>query len=280
MSQRLSLLDASFLAQERPATPMHLGGVGIFAPGLTLADVSATLQRRLDQVPLARSRVQLTAVGAGRPVWVDDTDFDLSFHVRHAALPKPGDLPQLWEYIARLIARPLDRSRPLWELYFIEGLEGGRTALFRKVHLAMVGPGGGDPFGVLLDSRPVGAPQTDGSTRWEPRTPPSQVKLTVEAARERIERAQSLGRGLQSGAAAALRDPLRAVRTAAEAAGSAASVARRLVTQAPASALNTRLSAHRRFVSADLPLDDFRSVRRAVGSTLNDVVISVTADAV
>ena len=280
MPHRLSLLDASFLAQERTHAPMQLGGVGIFAPGLKLADVATALDRRLDEVPLARSRVQLTAVGAGRPVWVDDPDFDLSYHVRHAALPHPGDLPQLWDFVARLIARPLDRSRPLWELYFIEGLEGGRTALFRKVHLAMAGQGGGDPFSVLLDDSPVVSKAPAPGSRWEPSNPPSQLRLTLDAARERLDRVRGIGEGVRVGARTALSDPGSAARSLAEAAGSAASVAVRLVSQAPASPLNARLTPHRRFGTAQLPLDDFRTVRRAVGSTLNDVVVSVTADAV
>ena len=280
MPQRLSLLDASFLAQERAHAPMQLGGVGIFSPGLKLSDVATALDRRLDEVPLARSRVQLTAVGAGRPVWVDDPDFDLSYHVRHAALPHPGDLPQLWEFVARLIARPLDRDRPLWELYFIEGLEGGRTALFRKVHLAMAGGGGGDPFSVLLDDSAVVRDAEPHSSRWEPSTPPSQLRLTLDAARERLERVRRLGEGARSVATEALSNPGGAVKAVADAAGSAASVAVRLVSQAPPSPLNARLTPHRRFTTTQLPLDDFRTVRRAVGCTLNDVVVSVTADAV
>ncbi|HWH32758.1 MAG TPA: wax ester/triacylglycerol synthase domain-containing protein, partial [Egibacteraceae bacterium] len=146
MHDRLSMLDASLLELESPTVPLHTGGLGVFAPGLTFADVHETLSARLDEIPLARQVVQPVPLGTGRPVWVDDNHFDLSYHLRHSALPPPGDADALAEVVSRLFARPLDRSRPLWELYVIEGLEGGRTALFRKVHLVMVSGDAGDPF--------------------------------------------------------------------------------------------------------------------------------------
>lgn len=280
MPQRLSLLDASFLAQERPNAPLQLGGLYIFGPGLRLADVAATLHRRLDQVPLARSRVLLTALGAGRPAWVDDPDFDLSFHLRHAALPHPGDMPQLWDYVARLIARPLDRDRPLWELYFIEGLEGGRTALFRKVHLAMADQANGDPFGILLDETAAPPDAEAPPQRWEPSRPPSQLGLRLEATRERLERTRHIGLNVRGVAETLVRHPARVARGVVDAVGDVAGVAARLASSAPPSPLNGPLCAHRRFVTVRLDLHEMREVRRAAGSTLNDVVISITADAV
>jgi diacylglycerol O-acyltransferase len=127
MSDRLSLLDASLLQLESARVPLHTGGLGVFAPGLTFADVHETLAGRLDEIPLARQRLQEVPYAAGRPVWVDDQHFDLSYHLRHAALPSPGGPAALAEVLARIFSRQLDRSRPLWELYVIEGLEGGRT---------------------------------------------------------------------------------------------------------------------------------------------------------
>ncbi len=280
MPDRLSLTDASFLVQGGGAPPLQLGGVGIFAPGLGFADVLAVVERRLDRVPLARRRVQLAPPGAGRPVWVDDADFDLSYHLRHAALPAPGDRGQLGQFVARLIARPLDRGRPLWELYVIEGVEGGRTALFSKVHVAMAGGDGGDPFGVILDDAADPDPGETPVGRWEPTPGPRQVELAVDAVRERVVAAARLGTAVGSAARRLPRDPRRAAGLALSAAGAAANVVARVAMPPPASPLNRPLSEHRRFATARLALDDLRDVHRAVGSTVNDVVVAVTADAV
>ena len=149
--ERLSVLDSSFLSLESSSHHMHVGGLGIFEPGLRYADVVRVLRDRIELMPRARKRVQEHHAVIGRPVWVDDPDFDLSYHVRHAALPAPGDRHQLGEFLSRLMSRKLDRDRPLWEIYVIDGLEGDRVGLFRKVHLAMANGEDGDPFGVLLD---------------------------------------------------------------------------------------------------------------------------------
>lgn len=275
MLERLSMLDASLLHIESPTTPMHTGGLGVFAAGLSFADVLETLRQRLDEIPQARQRLQEVPLGAGRPVWVDDAHFDLSYHVRHAALPPPGDDAALAEVVSRLFSRPLDRSRPLWELYVIEGLEGGRTALFRKVHLVMVGGDEGDPFSVLLDETEDGREPRLG-TRWEPREVPSALRLTVDAGRERAAQLADVGRGVRG----LLGAPGRIAGAAAGAVTSAAGVVARVTRQAPPSPLNIRLSAHRRLAIADLDLAALRQVRRAFGGTINDVVVAVTGDAV
>src|SRR5688500_16315287 len=111
MAQRLSYVDAALLDNERSETPLNMGGVGVLAPGLDYATVAQVLEGRLERIPLARRRVHRAPPGAGRPVWVDDPDFDLSYHLRHAALPSPGDRGQLGQFLSRLIARPLDRDR-------------------------------------------------------------------------------------------------------------------------------------------------------------------------
>ena len=153
---RLSVLDSSFLELESPNHHMHVGGLGIFEPGLRYADVVRVLRDRIDQIPKARRRVVTLPAVAGRPLWVDDPDFDLTYHVRHAALPAPGDREQLGEFLSRLMGRALDRDRPLWEIYVIDGLEGDRVGMFRKVHLAMANGEDGDPFSVLLDDERTG----------------------------------------------------------------------------------------------------------------------------
>jgi diacylglycerol O-acyltransferase / wax synthase len=274
---RLSVLDASLLEMDTPRSPMHTGGIGIFEPGLRLADVHQTLRARLAKVRHARQRLRDSGPGAGRPVWIDDVDFDLSYHLRHAALPEPGTREQLGDFLARLIERPLDRARPLWEIYVVEGLEGDRTCVFRKVHLVMAGGERGDPFGVLLDDkpdfpRPAGA-QPD---RWQPRVPPRTPALLAESMRERLALLGEVRRGV----AAVARDPGRLVDLSWQAAGSALGVAGRLVRQAPRSPLNSALTEHRRFATAGATLEDLRRVRRAFGGSINDVVVAVIGDAV
>jgi diacylglycerol O-acyltransferase / wax synthase len=273
-TERLSVLDASFLTLESTTTPLQTGGLGIFEPGLSFADVYDTLANRLDRVPLARKKVQELPFG-GRPAWVDDAHFDLSYHLRHAALPSPGAPGQLGELLSRLMSRPLDRERPLWELYVIEGLEGGRTGVFRKVHLATAGQDM-DIFSVLLDEEPDPRVEDFPPRRWEPQAPVSQAALTVDALRDRAGQVLGAGRELADLAAA----PGRILGSAASFAGSALGVAARVIRSAPPSPLNVRLSPHRRFVTVRIELEDLRSVRRAFGGTINDVVVAVAGDAV
>lgn len=271
--QRLSLLDASYLRLETSTTAMHTGGIVVFEPGLTFGDVSQALQARLSRAPLARKRLRDVPFGA-RPAWEDDPDFDLSYHLRHAALPAPGDRGQLGEFLSRLIGRQLDRRRPLWEMYMIEGLEGDRVALFRKVHLAAASSGAADPLTVLLDDEPHAS--DDPASRWRPAPPAAASKLAVDALRERAASVVELGRSVGDLAAA----PRRLVGTLAGAAGSALGMAARAVRLAPESPLNVRLSPHRRFATARVDLQRLRAVRRAFGGTVNDAVVAVVGDAV
>lgn len=280
MPHRLSTVDASLLSSESSTAPLQLGGIGVFAPGLKYSTVAQLLERRLDRIPLARRKVHETAPGAGRPVWVDDPDFDLSYHLRHAALPEPGDRGQLAEFVSRLIARPLDRQRPLWELYVIEGLEGDRVAIFRKVHLAMVGEGVGDPFGVLLDEQAKPDDAEVSTVRWEPSQPPGQLGLALDATKERVARAARVGRGVRRLGSRVVSDPAAVVNAATVVATQAVNVVARVVSQAPSSPLNVPLTPHRRFATTRLDLEDLREIRRAVGCSINDIVVAVTADAV
>jgi diacylglycerol O-acyltransferase / wax synthase len=272
---RLSVLDASFLALDSSATPLQTGGLGIFEPGLGFADVHDTLAARLDRVPRARQKVQEVPFG-GRPSWVDDPTFDLSFHLRHSALPPPGDAHQLGELLSRLISRPLDANRPLWELYVVEGLEGGRTGVFRKVHLAAAGDGTHDLFSILLDDEANPAVEDIPPRRWEPEEPATAAALALDALRDRAEQLRSAGQNLMDLAAA----PGRVAGSVAGAAGSVLGVAARVLRSAPDSPLNSRLSPHRRFATVRVELEDLRQVRRAFGGTINDAVVAVVGDAV
>lgn len=273
-NDRLQVLDASFLALETPVAPLQTGGLGVFAPGLEFSAVSQTLAARLDRLPKARQRVQPAPLGL-RPTWVDDPEFDLSYHLRHAALPAPGGPEELADLLARLISRPLDRRRPLWELYVIEGLEGGRTGVLRKVHLAAAAQEV-DIFSLLLDSDPDPGPDPVPVRPWTPEEPASPGEVAASAVREGVDRLLEAGRGV----AGLVTAPGRAVRAAGDVAGSAARLALRALGRTPPSPLNVRLSPHRRFATARIDLEDLRRVRRAYGGTINDAVVTVVGDAV
>ncbi|CAN5178144.1 wax ester/triacylglycerol synthase family O-acyltransferase [soil metagenome] len=275
--ERLSVLDSSFLDLESTSHQMHVGGLGIFQAGLRYADVVRMLRDRIDEVPHARTRVQSNSTLTGRPIWVDDPDFDLSYHVRHAALPSPGDRHQLGEFLSRLMSRKLDRDRPLWEIYVIDGLEGDRVGMFRKVHLAMANGVDGDPFSVLLDESPRNMDAEIGrfNRAWHPDRPPPTSAVLADAMEERAQRLQKVAM-----AAVESIDPRVGIRRAGQVVGSGAGLVNRLVRGAPQSPLNKRLSPHRRFAMVRCELEDLRVVRRAFGGSINDIVVAVVGDAV
>lgn len=272
---RLSVLDSSFLSLETPNHHMHVGGLSIFEPGLDYADVTGVLTHRIEQIPKARKRVQQHSPVAGRPIWVDDPEFDLSYHVRHAALPAPGDRHQLGEFLSRLMSRKLDPDRPLWEIYVIDGLDGDRVGMFFKVHLAMANGKDGDPFGVLLDDARVPAVATLPQGGWHPSRPPPTSVLLSDAVTERGRRSARLAL-----AAVESLDPRVGARRAVKVAESAVGLLGRVVRGAPASPMNMRLGPHRRFAMARCELNDLRQIRDTFGGSINDIVVAVVADAV
>ena len=164
--QQLTGLDAAFLAMETPATYGHVGSICILDPSdacrrrLTLATLTDLIESRLHLIPPFRRRLVDVPLGLDQPYWIEDPDFDIEYHVRELALPAPGDDQQLAEQAARLHARHLDRRRPLWELYLIHGLSGGRVAIYTKVHHAAIdGVSGNDILTAILDTSPDGRPE-------------------------------------------------------------------------------------------------------------------------
>lgn len=274
---RLSVLDASFLELESPNHHMHVGGLGIFEPGLTYGDVVRVLRDRIEQVPRARRRVRSVSLLEGRPLWVDDPDFDLTYHVRHAALPAPGDAGQLAEFLSRLMSRPLDRDRPLWEIYIIDGLEGDRVGMFRKVHLAMANGVEGDPFSMLLDDSPNDLTAGVGrfNRAWHPDRPPPRSAVVADAMGARLARGREAGHALLESL-----DPRIGLPRVGTAVGSAFGLVGRLVQGPPSSPLNRRISPHRRFAVVACELEDLRQIRRAFGGSINDIIVAVVGDAV
>ena len=187
MPQRLSPLEVSMLALDSAHTPGHVGTIDVFEPGPEGFDYErliALVRQRIEFVPRYRQRIREVPGRLAAPVWVDDENFDLTFHVRQSALPRPGTFAQLREFVGRVLARRLDRSRPLWEMYLVEGLEGGRFALVAKSHLCLVdGIDTVDIGQVLLDAEPEPTASTGGRSEstWRPLAEPSAVELVAGA---------------------------------------------------------------------------------------------------
>src|SRR5215208_3471764 len=178
---RLSAVDAGFLAQEKPNTHMHIGGLALFegeAPGLE--EFLAHIRSRLHLVPRYRQRLAVPPLETGRPLWVDDPNFNLDYHVRHTALPAPGSEEQLQALAARIHSQRLDRARPLWELWLVQGLQENRFALISKTHHALVdGVSGVDLATVIFDLSPVPQPVPHEGEPWAPQPEPSAAQMAA-----------------------------------------------------------------------------------------------------
>src|SRR3954469_13170504 len=201
---RLTAVDASFLAQEGPAAHMHVGAVCIFAgPAPSFGDFADHIRTRLHLVPRYRQKLAFPPLEAGRPLWIDDPTFNLEYHVRHTALPAPGDEDNLLRLAARIFSQRLDRSKPLWELWLVEGLDGhgdgepgpGRFALISKSHHALVdGVSGADLGTVLFDVPPEGTRLSEVEP-WVPRPEPTPAQLVARGIEDAARRAVSLAGG-------------------------------------------------------------------------------------
>jgi WS/DGAT/MGAT family acyltransferase len=274
---RLSAVDASFLYLEQPKTPMHVGSVGIFRTpggGFDYDRLVETVERRLAAVPRYRQKVRHVPGELARPVWVDDGDFDVAFHVRRSALPRPGTQAQLTELVARLMSRPLDPDRPLWEVYLVEGLSDDRFAMITKTHQAVVdGVSTVDIGQVLLDPTPE--PREAPDELWMPRAEPSDARLLVDALAEAVARPGEVVRTIRHAADDLAAVAERVVRGIGGLVGTVVSGGR----LAPGSPLNVEVSTQRRFAVARGELEAYRKVRSAHGCTVNDVVLTVVTGA-
>lgn len=277
MPPRLSALDASFLYLEQPTTPMHVGAVSVFRrprAGFDYDRLVELIEQRIALVPRYRQKVRYVPGNLARPVWVDDPEFDVAYHVRRSALPEPGSDEQLTELVARLMSRPLDHTRPLWEMYLVEGLAQGRTAILTKTHQAMVdGISAIDIGQVILD---VSAePRVVAEELWMPRPEPTDAQLVLGAVAEAVARPGVV----VDNARAAAGDAVATVGKIAEAAGQLFSMARTASRPAPGTPLNVGISSSRRFAIARTELDAYRRIRAAHGCSVNDVVLSVVSGA-
>ncbi|HEV3071226.1 MAG TPA: wax ester/triacylglycerol synthase family O-acyltransferase [Solirubrobacteraceae bacterium] len=274
---RLTAVDASFLHQEGAHSHMHVGGLTILeGPPPSIDEFLEQIRWRLHLVPRYRHKLAHTAIDSGRPVWVDDPSFNLEYHVRHTALPAPGGWEQLQSLTARIFSQRLDRSKPLWEMWLIEGLEEDRFALISKTHHSLIdGIAGIDLATVLFDLSPDPPPVQHNGRPWQPHREPHTVELLAAGLRG----AAKAGLELVSNTLEALTHPDRALASAREAAEGVGEIVWAGLNPAPPSPLNVDIGPHRRFVGVGSSLDDFKLVKNAFGCTVNDVVLAVVTGA-
>ena len=275
---RLSTSDASFYQLENTATPLYVGSLSILRQpraGLSYETLLGTVEQRLPQVPRYRQKVREVTFALARPVWIDDRDFDITYHVRRSALPSPGSDEQLHELIGRLAARPLDKSRPLWEMYLVEGLSKNRLALYTKSHQALINGMGAVEIGHVIADRNR-RPGAFVENIWVPAREPGPARLLLGAIGDWATRPGAQFKAVRSG-----------VTGLATNSGQLVDVGRRMFDvartfargTAPSSPLNTTVSRNRRFTVARGRLDDYRAIRARYDCDVNDVVLAVITGA-
>jgi diacylglycerol O-acyltransferase len=274
---RLTPVDASFLHQEGPVSHMHIGGLTVIeGPPPAMEEFLEQIRRRLHMVPRYRHKLAHTALDSGRPVWIDDPSFNLDYHVRHTALPAPGHWEQLQDLTARIFSQQLDRSKPLWEMWLIEGLEDDRFALITKTHHSLIdGIAGVDLATVLFDLSPEPPPLPTSGRPWRPHHEPGMAHLLASG----LQGALRTGITLAEGAIEAIAHPDRALAHAREAAEGVGEIIWAGLNPAPETPLNVPIGPHRRFVGVNSQLEDLKLIKNTFGGTVNDVVLAVVAGA-
>jgi len=268
-------MDATFLYMETPSSHMHVASTIILDPstapeGYSFEKAKALVEERLSLLPPFRRRLVEVPFGLHHPIWIEDPDFDIDYHVRRAALPSPGSRRELEAFAGDVFGRPLDRTRPLWEMYIVEGLEDGNIAVVTKTHHAAIdGVSGAELTVNLLDLTPEPAPTPPSD--WKPDRVPTDLEM--------------VGYALSSLA----RQPLAALKALRRTAEMALTLRRRnrqpnvnpppAPFQAPKTFFNCSLTAHRSFVTAEVSLDDIKTIKNALGGTVNDVVLAICAGA-
>jgi diacylglycerol O-acyltransferase / wax synthase len=274
---RLTGLDTSFLALEDAGAHMHVGSCLLFegaAPGYD--EFVAQLESRLHLVPRYRQRLAFPPLTQARPVWVDDPHFNPRYHVRHTALPEPASLEQLRNLTGRVLAQRLDRTKPLWEIWLVDQVEGGRFAMITKTHHCLVdGVSGVDVATVLFDAAPDPPEPVEPPPPWFPKPQPSQATLMADALADRVSAPLDAARL----AAEALAHPEKAAGVVGKAAYGLGAMLRAGLQGAPTSPYNVQIGPHRRFAWADGDLAQFKKIKDALGGTVNDVVLTAVTGA-
>lgn len=281
--ERLSSLDASFLALETRTTHMHVASVSVFdakplrkgSGGIDIAVLQGFIESRLQYIPRYRQRLAWIPI-EGAPVWVDDEHFDIDYHVRHVSLPKPGNEAQLKRMASRILSQQLDRARPLWEMWVVEGVRGGRMALISKIHHCMIdGVAGAGIMGALLNVVP--SPDVGPAADWEPTPAPDDVELVAAEISRRIQESTARlasARTALEDTTSFVSDVLRKARA------SWYSLSSGWLRSAPRTPLNQPIGPNRHFDWVSIPLDRIKELRKQVGGTVNDIVLATTAGAV
>jgi diacylglycerol O-acyltransferase len=272
---RMSALDAGFFYAESENTPMHVGSVAVFeGPAPTYGDVVRLLLSKLPLVPRYRQRVRPVPMQLGRPMWVDDPHFNILYHVRHTAVPRPGSDEQLRNLAGRVLGQRLDMAKPLWELWLVEGLADDRWAIISKVHHCMVdGVAGTDLMQLMFDLAPDAT--HDAPQDWTPRRTPSSLSMVAEAVTETVSHPLQ-----QLASVPTLGTAVRAARGLAGSGRTLAQTVPSLAKQAvtpTARSLNGPIGPHRRWAWTEGKFEEFKAVRTALGGTVNDVVLTAIA---
>ena len=266
----MSLLDAAFLDVEDGVTHMHIGSLARFeGPAPHFPDLVELVERKLPRLPRYRQRVRFVPGGVARPVWVDDPHFNLRYHIRHTALPRPGLADDVRNLMGRLMSQPLDRQRPLWEAWVVEGFDDGSWAIISKVHHCMVdGISGTDLMAIMLDDKPDA--ELPPTKAWEPEPEPSDSQVLRDAlvslAVGPLQQAKSMG--------SFLRDPRRLGELAKNTASGLSSFSRNLKSVKPVS-IEGSIGPHRSWDQTSVSLDDVKEVRATLGGTINDVLLTL-----
>ena len=275
--QRLSGLDSMFFYMDTPTNHMHMVGVFLLDPtvapaGFSFAQVRALVARRLNRAAPFRRRLVEVPFGLAPPVWIEDPQFDLDYHVHRACLPSPGGSLELEELVAQILGLPLDRQRPLWEVYLVEGLAGGLQALVVKMHhAAMDGVSGAELVAAWLDSEADPTPEVDDTGSWQPERLPSEIELLIGAWAELASSPAKMARTTRRVTEAAMR-----VSQHNSEAGTTPPPA---PFSAPRTPFNLAITPHRRACFGEVALDDLKAVKNHFGCTVNDVVLVLCAGA-
>lgn len=279
--ERLSALDASFVGLEDARCHMHVGGVFIFDAkplmtddgGLDIERILRGIHARLHLVPRFRQKLAFLPYES-LPIWVDDDRFRLHYHVRHSALPRPGDERTLKRMVGRIQSQQLDRTRPLWEMWFVEGLEGDRFALVTKTHHCMIdGISGADLMSVIMNVEPN--PEPGRPVPWVPRPGPSEATLIIDEVRRRMRQPFEVLDAVRTG----LRHPERALRGAEESLAAVMETLTPALQPASETPLNVEVGPSRRFDWTAMRIEDLKAIKNELGGTLNDVVLAIVAGA-
>ncbi len=274
---RLSSTDASFLHQEGPTSHMHIGGVVIFeGPPPPFEEFLDHVRGRLHLVPRYRQKLAYPPLETGHPLWIDDPCFNLEYHLRNTALPAPGTEEQLLRLAGRIASQQLDRAKPLWEMWLVEGLGDGRFAMISKTHHSLVdGVSGVDLATVLFDLERTPSDPPQDLEPWQPSPEPSPAELALASVRGLTR----IATGLASRALTAATSPPSSLARARDTAEGLGEIVWATLNPAPETPLNVEIGPHRRFTVVRQRLADYKEVKDGLGGTVNDVVLAVVSGA-